>query len=101
MAISFDYNATIRQSEQMRQIALEMRRIADSDMSAAIQNIKANWKGISSDNFCRKFDLLRSKITQESQSIAQAADTLARLAQSIKEAEERAEREIAERKAKM
>ena len=99
MAISFDYNATMRQVSEMKQIASEMRAIANNDMQNTISQIKINWKGNSSNNFCSKYNSLREKIATEAKNIDNAADALDRLAKSIKESEERAAAILAEREA--
>jgi len=99
MAISFDFNATMRQVTEMKQIASEMRSIADRDMQNTISQLKTNWKGDSSNKFCSKYDILRGRIRTEASNIDTAANTLYSLAQSIKAAEERAEALLAQKNA--
>ena len=99
MAISFDYNATKRQVRDMKQIASEMRAIANNDMQNTISQIKINWKGNTSNNFCSKYNTLKERIITEARNIDNAADTLDRLAENIRESEERAEAILAEREA--
>lgn len=99
MAISFNYDATMRQVSEMKHIASEMRTIANNDMPNTVSQIRASWKGDSSTVFCSKYNMLGEKIRAEATNIDNMADTLDRLAKSIKAAEERAEAILAERRA--
>ena len=91
MAISFDETTVRHQVTELRNIASDMKKIANNEMQNTINTTKASWKGTSADNFCNKYNTLSGNILKEANNIDSLAASLEKLANAIVNAERQAE----------
>ena len=95
--LEFDYQQAIRQVEELRQIADELRRVKSQSVESAINSVGASWKGETSQRFLTKCGEIRDRIEKEAANISDIADSLEASAKQIAEEEASAASIISER----
>ena len=83
----FDYNKAIAQVRELRSIAVDMQNLRNRMLADAIQNMKASWKGPTSDLFHSKCEKFAGIINTEINNIRSIADNLELTSKTIEAAE--------------
>ena len=94
MIWNFNYNLAIRQATQIEEIAREMKSLANGKFSTAIATVDASWDGDTSNIFIRHCTETKQQITAKATELENLARRIRDVAKILKEAEDRARREI-------
>lgn len=92
MAIVFEYITTMRQADKLDELAQKLKNIANDDLEEILMEVDRGWKGENARKFLDKGDRMRNKVLTSSQNLKNIADTMRKMANNIKESEERAAR---------
>ena len=94
MIYNFNYNLAIRQATQIEEIAREMRSLANNKLTNAIATVDASWDGDSSTIFLRHCTETKQQIITKATDLENLARRIREVARILKEAEDRARREM-------
>ena len=88
--ILFDFAAANTQASNLEDNADRIRRLADNKMEDTIQQLSAAWQGKSANAYLEKLRQLQGSIAQAAEDIDMIAQSLRFRARKIREAEEAA-----------
>lgn len=97
--IDFDVANAKKQSRELEEIAVNIKRIAERDMEETIQNLTYSWKGKNAQAYIKKVENLKGDIGQSSKDVEAIMETLKKVSDTISKAELEAEKIAEERKA--
>ena len=86
----FDYQKTMAQVSQLRQIADELRKMQSNKLAEVISSIDASWKGETAQKFLTKCNVFRIQIEKEALNVNNIADNLESMANLIAKEETKA-----------
>ena len=86
----FDYQKSMVQVSQLRQIADELRKMQSNELAEAISSIGASWKGETAQKFLTKCNGFRIQIEKEALNVSNIADSLEATANMIAKEESQA-----------
>ncbi|MDR1605189.1 MAG: WXG100 family type VII secretion target [Gracilibacteraceae bacterium] len=94
MIYNFNYAKAIGQASQIEAVADDMRNLASGRLRGALDSINAAWDGETSKLFLRHGEETKQRITARANELTKLAERIRQVARILKEAEERARREI-------
>ena len=94
MVLDFNYNLAIRQATQIEDIAREMRSAENGKLANAIAAVDASWDGDTSGIFLRHCAETKQQMIAKAGELENLARRIRDVARILKEAEERARREL-------
>jgi len=94
MVLNFNYDLAIRQATQIEDIACEMRKLANGQMSNAIATIDASWDGDTSSIFLRHCGETKQQVVARAGELECNAQRIRSVARVLRDAEETAKRII-------
>jgi len=74
--LTFNYNRAIAQVRVLREVADEMRSIANRTLAQSIDSTRASWKGQNAQRFLVKCETLKSQVLREADNITQLANSI-------------------------
>jgi len=86
----FDYQKTMAQVRQLRQIADDLRKMHSQAMAEVISGVESAWKGETGRAYLAKCVDLSAQIEKEAANISKLADTLESTATAISQEEKAA-----------
>jgi uncharacterized protein YukE len=98
MIFNFNYSQAIKQAGQIEDVAREMRSLASGKLTTAIDTINASWDGSTSDIFIGHCNETKTQIGTRASDLDALAKRIREVAKILKEAEERARREMETKK---
>lgn len=93
--INFNYQKAMRQATQLEDLANQLKRIANSDVDSALDQVAASWKGDSANMFIQKGNKAKNDLLQSSKQLQNTANAIRAAARALRNAEIRA-KQIAE-----
>lgn len=85
--IEMDFRAAMNQADKIDGIANRLKNLSNNDYRNTIQNISNAWKGDNADVYVKKSSTLIDKMNGTASKLADAADTIRRIAKNIYDAE--------------
>lgn len=96
-AIEFDFRQAIRRAEELEQVAVEMKKLADEELASSLQSLSTAWKGEAASAYLSKGSRLKDKILKSSNDLNKTARTIRKIAKRTYDAEMKAYRIASER----
>jgi uncharacterized protein YukE len=94
--MNFNYDLAVRQAAKVEEIASDMRALADNRLGAAYEGIGAVWDGEASDAFMAHCHETKRRVSSRANELLETARRMREVARILREAEERARREMEE-----
>jgi len=88
--IELNYQDTINKSEQLIDLAADIKRICRNDLEDVKSTCRSVWKGDASEAYQKKLEQIQSKIEKRARSIESTANSLGNTARRLRRAEETA-----------
>ncbi len=85
--IEINFKNACDQASQLEQLAQELSRIADSQLSGTLQSVSGSWKGDSAGLFLQKGNSLITQINASAQALRNAASSIRTIARNTYNAE--------------
>lgn len=95
--ISVEYRAAMRQVQELRRIAADIRKLSDDDMGGALQTLSAGWKGDNANAYLAKANKVKGNIQTIGANLQRVADALAQEAARVRAADLKAAQIAAQR----
>lgn len=86
--IELNYQDTINKSEQLIDLATDIKNICRDDMEDIKSTCNSVWKGDASEAYQKKFSQLQSKIEKRARNIENTANSMGKTARRLRQAEE-------------
>ncbi|MBR1629552.1 MAG: hypothetical protein IJ679_09885 [Lachnospiraceae bacterium] len=94
-SIEFDFIQAKRSADSLDQLAGQLERLAEDELSTSLHNIRSHWTGRSSEAYAQKGHRLQEQIRSSAKNLRNVATDIRETAQRMYEAEMRA-KQIAE-----
>ena len=88
--INFNYQKAMRQAAQLEDLANQLKRIANSDVDSALDQVAASWKGDSANMFIHKGNKAKNDLLQSAKQLQNTANAIRAAARALRNAEIRA-----------
>ena len=85
--ILFNYEKAMAQVRALQEIASNIKKISDTNMTDCMNNVKKNWEGDNATAYVGKGNKLKQKIKKSGENVDKVASTLAEMARNIRDAE--------------
>ena len=95
--ISVEYRAAMRQVQELRRIAADIRKLSDDDMGGALQTLSAGWQGDNANAYLVKANKVKVNIQTIGANLQRVADALAQEAARVRAADLKAAQIAAQR----
>ena len=87
-AIEVDYQAAVRKSNELDELADDLIRAVNKNMDDTEQILRNGWKGDASNEYMRKHMLIQRKLLKHAKALKTEASQLRRIADNIKRIED-------------
>ena len=88
--INFNYQKAMRQAAQLEDLANQLKRIANSDVDSALDQVAGSWKGDSANIFLQKGNKAKNDLIQSAKQLQNTANAIRSAARALRAAEIRA-----------
>lgn len=88
--INFNYQKAMRQAAQLEDLANQLKRIANSDVDSALDQVAGSWKGDSANIFLQKGNKAKNDLIQSAKQLQNTANAIKSAARTLRNAEIRA-----------
>ena len=95
--VSFDFNKSMRQVSELRQIADELMNVYNQKYDVAISNVKSSWKGETGQLFHNKCITVGERVKNEAAKIRAYANNIESVARATQQADIESAAKIAKR----
>lgn len=87
-SIEFNYGKAISQANRLDGVASDMKRLANNSMSGSLRDVNAAWTGENATAYIQKGNILREQIDETAAELQQIAESIKKVAERMKQAED-------------
>ena len=87
ITIQLNYTRAINQSRKIYDLAAQLRKIANSELQSAMNNLSHDWNGESASAFLKKAQKANEDLLKNAQQLTSTASAIRKCAENIRNSE--------------